>query len=146
MYCPTDPQYYPVNPPVPNPGFSSYSATVDVQPGYPQPPLIRPYPGIPLPQPRPVVVPPQPNIRTSYIRKQEFKNQLNLNAIPNYDNLEFGKTDMEHSLKVVALYYVCFNPTHSKSNYSFFLFFVTESTNFAMFFVFTNIGFVTSIL
>lgn len=100
----------------------------------------------PLPAPNMMGMGIQPVIKSADMMKQEFKNTIVFDAIPDYDYLEFGKTDTEHSCKALSLYCVCLNATRTKTNYSFFLFFVTESTNFAIFFVFTNIGFVTSIL
>ena len=152
-YCPTDPMYYQsfnnsFTSPSPNQGLpSSYVTPVEVQRGYSPSAYLQSRSGyVSLGTPGIVGMGMQPGTISADMMKQEFKSTLALDAIPDYDYLEFGKTDIEHSCKVLNLYYVCFNSTYSKSNYSFFLFFVTESTNFAMFFVFTNIGFVTSML
>lgn len=101
----------------------------------------------------------------SYISMDEMKahvmRQFNLTLIPDYPDLNFGKTDEVHSKSAMEVYSCLLNKhalhvrhrsvslfvhKHTKRPHSFLLFFATASTSFSIPFVFTYSGLVTSML
>ena len=101
----------------------------------------------------------------NYISMDEMKahvmRQFNLTLIPDYPDLNFGKTDEVHSKSAMEVYSCLLNKhalyvrhrsvslfvhKHTKRPHSFLLFFATASTSFSIPFVFTYSGLVTSML
>jgi hypothetical protein len=109
-YCPTDPMYYQsfnnsfTSPPQNQGLSSSYMTPVEVQRGYSPSAYLQSRSGyVSLGTPGVVGMGMQPGTISADMLKQEFKSMLALDAIPDYDYLEFGKTDIEHSCKVLTL-------------------------------------------